>query len=73
MRPSQATRQIGPAVLGCTATLIFAFLPLMFLPGMAGEYMLVLPVSVVYIVLGSLFVALTIIPFISSLVAERRW
>jgi multidrug efflux pump subunit AcrB len=63
----KATRQIGPAVLGCTATLIFAFLPLMFLPGMAGKYMMVLPVSVVYIVLGSLFVALTIIPFISSL------
>jgi multidrug efflux pump subunit AcrB len=63
----KGTRQIGPAVLGCTATLIFAFLPLMFLPGMAGKYMMVLPVSVVYIVLGSLFVALTIIPFISSL------
>ncbi len=65
-----ATRQIGPAVLGCTATLIFAFLPLMYLPGMAGQYMLVLPVSVVYVVLGSLFVALTIIPFISSLVLK---
>ncbi len=63
----KATRQIGTAVLGCTATLIFAFLPLMFLPGMAGKYMLVLPVSVVYIIMGSLFVALTIIPFISSL------
>lgn len=62
----KATRQIGAAVLGCTATLIFAFLPLMFLPGMAGQYMMVLPVSVVYIILGSLFVALTIIPFISS-------
>jgi multidrug efflux pump subunit AcrB len=66
----RATRQIGPAVLGCTATLIFAFLPLMFLPGMAGKYMLVMPVSVVYVVLGSLFVALTIIPFISSLVLK---
>ena len=63
-----ATRQIGPAVLGCTAALIFAFLPLMFLPGMAGQYMLVMPVSVVYVILGSLLVALTIIPFISSLV-----
>ncbi len=62
----RATRQIGQAVLGCTATLIFAFLPLMFLPGMAGQYMLVLPVTVVYVVLGSLFVALTIIPFIAS-------
>jgi multidrug efflux pump subunit AcrB len=61
-----ATRQIGPAVLGCTATLIFAFLPLMFLPGMAGQYMMVLPLSVVYVIVGSLFVALTIIPFVSS-------
>lgn len=62
----KATRQIGPAVIGCTATLIFAFLPLMFLPGMSGQYIMSLPVSVVYIVLGSLFVALTMIPFIAS-------
>ena len=67
-----ATKQIGPAVLGCTAALIFAFLPLMFLPGMAGQYMLVLPVSVVYVILGSLFVALTIIPFISSKVLKSN-
>jgi multidrug efflux pump subunit AcrB len=63
-----ATKQIGPAVIGCTATLIFAFLPLMFLPGMAGKYMRVLPTSVTFIVLGSLFVAITIIPFIASLI-----
>jgi multidrug efflux pump subunit AcrB len=63
-----ATRQIGPAVIGCTATLIFAFLPLMFLPDMAGKYMRVLPTSVIFIVLGSLFVALTIIPFIASII-----
>lgn len=61
-----ATKQIGPAVIGCTATLIFAFLPLMFLPGMAGKYVRVLPTSVSFIVLGSLLVALTIIPFITS-------
>jgi len=62
----QATKQIGPAVIGCTATLILAFLPLMFLPGMAGKYMRVLPTSVTFIVIGSLLVALTIIPFIAS-------
>lgn len=62
-----ATRQIGKAVIGCTGTLIFAFLPLMFLPGMAGKYIRVLPTSVTFIVLGSLLVALTIIPFIASL------
>jgi multidrug efflux pump subunit AcrB len=64
----QATRQIGQAVIGCTATLIFAFLPLMFLPGMAGKYMRVLPTSVTFIVIGSLFVALTVIPLIASLI-----
>jgi multidrug efflux pump subunit AcrB len=66
----KATSQIGPAVIGCTATLIFAFLPLMFLPGMAGKYMRSLPTSVTFIIIGSLFVALTIIPFISSLVLK---
>jgi multidrug efflux pump subunit AcrB len=62
----KATNQIGTAVMGCTATLIFAFLPLMFLPGMSGQYMRSLPTSVTFIVIGSLFVALTIIPFIAS-------
>jgi multidrug efflux pump subunit AcrB len=61
-----ATKQIGPAVIGCTTTLILAFLPLMFLPGKAGQYMRVLPTTVTFIVTGSLFVALTIIPFITS-------
>lgn len=62
----KATRQIGPAVLGCTATLLFAFLPLMFLPGLPGKYIRILPFTITFIVLGSLFVALTIIPFITS-------
>jgi multidrug efflux pump subunit AcrB len=66
----KATSQIGPAVLGCTATLILAFLPLMFLPGMAGKYMRSLPTSVTFIVIGSLFVALTIIPFVASMVLK---
>ena len=32
-----ATRQISVAVLGCTATLIVAFLPILFLPGIPGS------------------------------------
>jgi len=61
-----ATRQIGLAVLGCTATLIFAFLPLMFLPEGAGDFIRSLPAAVVTTVLASLFVSLTIVPFLSS-------
>jgi len=61
-----ATKQIGLAVLGCTATLIFAFLPLMFLPGAPGDFIRSLPAAVVTTVLASLFVSLTIVPFLSS-------
>jgi multidrug efflux pump subunit AcrB len=62
----EATRQIGLAVVGCTATLILAFLPLMFLPEAAGDFIRSLPMAVVTTVLASLFVSLTIVPFLSS-------
>jgi multidrug efflux pump subunit AcrB len=68
----QATRQIGVAVVGCTATLIFAFLPLMFLPEAAGDFIRSLPAAVVATVLASLFVSLTIVPFLASLLLKEE-
>ncbi|HMK74331.1 MAG TPA: efflux RND transporter permease subunit, partial [Myxococcaceae bacterium] len=62
----EATRQIGVSVIGCTATLIFAFLPLLFLPGAPGLFIRSMPVAVVYTILASLLVSLTIIPFLAS-------
>ncbi|MBS1559395.1 MAG: efflux RND transporter permease subunit [Bacteroidetes bacterium] len=62
----EATKQIGLAVLGCTATLILAFLPLVFLPEQAGDFIRSLPMAVITTVLASLFVSLTIVPFLSS-------
>jgi multidrug efflux pump subunit AcrB len=62
----EATKQIGLAVVGCTATLILAFLPLMFLPEAAGDFIRSLPMAVISTVLASLFVSLTIVPFLSS-------
>lgn len=62
----EATRQIGVSILGCTGTLIFAFLPLLFLPGAAGKFIRSLPLAVVYTVGASLFVSLTIVPFLAS-------
>ncbi len=60
------TRQITLAVIGCTATLMFAFLPLLALPGGSGGYIKSLPVTVICTVGASLIVALTIIPFLAS-------
>jgi len=60
------TRQIFVAILGCTATLVFAFLPLMALPGTSGKFIRVLPTAVVATIVGSLLIALFIIPFLAS-------
>jgi len=60
------TRQIFVAILGCTATLVFAFLPLLALPGTAGKFIRVLPTAVVATIIGSLLIALFIIPFLAS-------
>lgn len=66
------TRQITLAVIGCTATLMFAFLPLLALPGGSGAYIRSLPVSVLCTVGASLVVALTIIPFLASRMLSKH-
>lgn len=70
----KATKQILASVLGCTATLMLAFLPLLFLPGTPGLFIRSLPVAVVVTVGASLFVSLTIVPFLASrwLVPEKH-
>ena len=62
----KATDQIYLAVLGCTATLVLAFLPLLFLPEGPGEFIRSLPAAILFTVLASLFVAFTVIPFLAS-------
>jgi len=67
-----ATKQITASVLGCTATLVFAFLPLLALPGAAGLFIRSLPVAVIFTILASLLVSLTVVPFLSSFVLRHE-
>ncbi len=66
----EATKQITLAVVGCTATLIIAFLPLVFLPEGSGEFIRGLPMAVIMSVLASMLVSLTIVPFLASKVLK---
>jgi len=68
----KGTKQIGVAVVGCTATLVIAFLPLAFLPDAAGEFMRSLPMSVITSVLASMIVALTLVPFMGSRILKTH-
>ena len=67
-----ATRQIWVAVLGATATLVFAFVPMLFLPGGPGRYIRSLPLAVIYAILASLVVSLTVIPWLASRLLPAR-
>jgi multidrug efflux pump subunit AcrB len=67
----KATHQITLAVIGCTATLVIAFLPLVFLPAASGDFIRSLPRGVITSVLASMFVSLTIIPFLSSRILKE--
>lgn len=64
-------KEINIAVVGCTATLLLAFLPLMSLPEGAGDFIRSLPVSVIATIAASLVVSLTIIPFLASRLLPR--
>ncbi|WP_111626657.1 efflux RND transporter permease subunit [Larkinella arboricola] len=68
----KATKQITLAVIGCTVTLILAFLPLMFLPEASGDFIRSLPTAVVTTILASLLVSLTIVPFLSSRILKEE-
>lgn len=68
----KATEQIGLAVLGCTATLVIAFMPLVFLPESSGDFIRSLPMAVILTVVASMGVSLTIIPFLSGILLKQH-
>jgi len=68
----EATKQIGLAVLGCTATLMIAFMPLAFMPDAPGEFIRGLPLAVITSVFASMVISLTIVPFLASKVLKTN-
>lgn len=68
----EATKQITLAVIGTTATLAIAFMPLALLPESSGEFIRSLPLAVISSVTASLLVSLTIIPFLSSRILKTH-
>jgi multidrug efflux pump subunit AcrB len=68
----KATNQIGMAVVGCTVTLLIAFMPLALLPEGSGDFIRSLPVAVMFSVTASMLVSLSIIPFLSSRILKQH-
>ncbi len=62
----KAVGEIAMPIITSTATTLAAFFPLMFWNSMVGEFMKYLPSTLIIVLTSSLFVALVIIPVISS-------
>lgn len=62
----KATSEVAYPVIGSTITTLAAFFPMMFWPGIMGEFMKYLPMTLMVTLASSLFVALVINPALSS-------
>ena len=63
----KATSEVAYPVIGSTLTTVAAFSPMMFWPGIMGEFMSYLPLTLIITLSSSLFVALVINPAIASI------
>jgi multidrug efflux pump len=59
---TQAAKRMFWPVVSSTATTLCAFLPMLFWPGVAGEFMGMLPVTLIFVLSASLLVALVYVP-----------
>ena len=60
-----ATNEIGSPTIMATFTVIFAFIPMMFVSGMMGPFMRPIPVNVPVAMITSLMLADIVVPFIA--------
>ncbi len=68
-----AKRMFWP-VVSSTATTLCAFLPMLFWPGVPGQFMMMLPVTLIFVLSASLLVALVYLPVMGGVTGRiERW
>jgi multidrug efflux pump subunit AcrB len=68
----KATSEVAYPVIGSTLTTVAAFAPMLFWPGIMGEFMSYLPLTLIVTLSASLFVALVINPALASLFMKEK-
>ena len=63
---ANASKKMALPIISSTATTLAAFLPLIFWPGLAGEFMKYLPITLICVLTSSLFMALLFVPVLGS-------
>jgi multidrug efflux pump subunit AcrB len=68
----KATGEVALPVIASTLTTLAAFAPLLFWPGIVGEFMGYLPLTLIVTLSSSLFMALVIVPTLCALFMRRH-
>lgn len=66
-----ASKRMAWPVISSAATTLVVFLPLLFWPGIVGEFMKFLPMTVLVTLACSIFMALIFIPVVGSMTAQK--
>jgi multidrug efflux pump len=69
----RATSEVAYPVIGSTITTLAAFSPMLFWPGIMGEFMSYLPLTLIITLSSSLFVALVLNPAFASLFMKKTF
>ncbi len=67
-----AAKRMWWPIISSTATTLAAFAPLLFWPGVAGEFMKFLPITLIFVLVASLFMALIFLPVLGSIVGRPQ-
>jgi len=69
---SFAAKRMAWPIIASTATTLSVFFPLLFWSGIVGEFMKYLPITVIFTLSASLFMALIFIPVVGGLIGKRQ-
>ena len=67
---SEAARRMAWPIIASTATTLAAFAPLVFWPGITGEFMKYLPLTLIAVLSASLLMALVFVPTLGSMIGK---
>ena len=67
---AMAARRMFWPIVSSTATTLAAFLPMLFWPGVSGEFMSLLPITLIFVLSASLATALIFLPVIGSVTGQ---
>ncbi|WP_299843591.1 efflux RND transporter permease subunit [uncultured Roseovarius sp.] len=70
----EAAKRMFWPVISSTATTLCAFMPMLFWPGVPGQFMRMLPVTLIFVLSASLLVALVYLPVVGGVTGRmERW